>query len=135
MTALNHTRILIVEDERPVRMLLRVVLEAAGATVLEAENGRQALRLLEVEPMGFDMVLTDLNMPEVDGEQLVQAIRAQWGDNTPIVMCTAMNIAVRSPMLLNLVQGVVTKPFSPPELVRAVAQAVAGHARERRAAV
>lgn len=134
---LDQYTVLIAEDERAVRMLLRVVLEGAGATVLEAENGRQALRLLELEPGRFDLVITDLNMPVMDGEQLVVAIRSQFGKSLPIIMCSAMDVLGRAPMLQHLMSGIVNKPFSPPELVRAAALALAQRRDldERRAAV
>lgn len=124
---LGH-RILVVEDERPVRMLLRVVLESAGATVVEAENGQQALRLLEVEGL-FDLLVSDMNMPELDGAGLVAAVRGRWGNAMPVLMCSAMDVIAQSPQLGPLVQGVISKPFSPPALVRAASLA-AGHAHD-----
>lgn len=124
MRPLHGHRILVVEDERPVRMLLRVVLESAGATVVEAENGQQALRLLEVEGL-FDLLVSDMNMPELDGAGLVTAIRGRWGNSMPVLMCSAMDVIAQSPELGQLVQGVISKPFSPPALVSAAASAAA----------
>jgi two-component system chemotaxis response regulator CheY len=66
--------ILVVEDSRSVRSLIRDALELDGHEVAESEDGRQALTALEqVRP---DLVLTDVNMPEMDGITLTRAIRA-----------------------------------------------------------
>lgn len=135
MTVLAGTRILIAEDERAVRMLIRFVLELAGATVVEAEHGGQALRLLELDHDGFDLVLSDVNMPEMSGAELVDAIRTRWGERLPVVLCTAINIAARSPALMQRVHATVTKPFAPSELVQACANAIAQARTLRRAAV
>jgi two-component system, cell cycle response regulator len=67
-------RILIVDDERLNRMILRRALESQGHTVDEAENGRQALERLAAGPI--DLVLLDLVMPELDGYATLEAIKA-----------------------------------------------------------
>jgi CheY-like chemotaxis protein len=67
-------RILIVDDERLNRMLLRRALEDQGHAVSEAENGRQALVTLAAE--AFDVVLLDIVMPELDGYGTLEAIKA-----------------------------------------------------------
>lgn len=132
-TPLTNTRILLAEDERHVRMLLRVVLEAAGATVVEAEDGSRALRLLELETPAFDLVLTDLNMPNMDGEALVNALRVRWPE-LPVVVCSARTLPQSAPSLCGRVQGAVMKPFIPSELVRTLAQALASPSAVPRAA-
>lgn len=67
-------RILVVDDERLNRMILRRALEDEGHTVSEAENGRQALVSLAAE--AFDVVLLDIVMPELDGYATLEAIKA-----------------------------------------------------------
>jgi len=67
-------RILVVDDERLNRMLLRRALEGQGHAVSEAENGRQALVSLAAE--AFDVVLLDIVMPELDGYATLEAIKA-----------------------------------------------------------
>lgn len=130
---LSHCRILVAEDERHVRMLLRVVLEAAGATVVDAEDGTRAMRLLDLDADGFDLLLTDLNMPDLDGPTLVEAVRLRW-PRMPVVVCSARSLRAMAPHLVPVVQATVTKPFVPSDLVRAVATALATPA-ERFAAV
>lgn len=122
MHPLANTTILVAEDERPVRMLVRVVLEAAGARVLEAEHGGIALRLLELHD-DVDALCTDMNMPQVDGAALVRACR-QLRPGLPIVACSAMDVDESHPEVAAVVEGVVQKPFVPSELVRAIAVAL-----------
>lgn len=118
MKPLADITVLIAEDERPVRMLLRVVLEAAGARVIEAEHGAVALRLLDLHPE-VDVLCTDVNMPILDGVGLVTATR-QRRPELPVVACTAMNVDESYPTLAPMVDEVVQKPFVPSELVRAI---------------
>ncbi|MCW2928441.1 MAG: response regulator receiver protein [Thermoleophilia bacterium] len=123
MKPLADITILIAEDERPVRMLLRVVLEAAGARVIEAEHGAVALRLLDLHPE-IDLLCTDVNMPILDGVGLVAATR-QRRPQLPVIACTAMNVDDSYPTLAPMVDGVVQKPFVPSDLVRTIGAALA----------
>lgn len=66
-------RILVCDDARLVRALLRGILSAEGYQVTEAENGQEALDLMEKQ--AFDCVLIDIHMPDVDGEALLKGIR------------------------------------------------------------
>jgi two-component system cell cycle sensor histidine kinase/response regulator CckA len=118
MTPLQSITVLVAEDERPVRMLLRVVLEAAGARVLEAEQGEVALRLLALHPE-ISVLCTDVNMPIMDGATLVARARATRPD-LPVVACSAMDLDASYPDLGRRVDAVVRKPFVPSDLVRAI---------------
>lgn len=120
MKSLPSLTILVAEDERPVRMLVRVVLEAAGARVLEAENGAAALRLLDLHPE-VGAICTDVNMPVMDGAALVAAVRSRRPE-LPIVACSALRLDETHPQLAASVDAVVRKPFVPSDLVRAVDQ-------------
>lgn len=121
MQPLHDITVLIAEDERPVRMLVRVVLEAAGARVIEAEQGAVALRLLDLHPE-VDVLCTDVNMPVLDGVGLTTEARIRR-PGLPVVACTAMDIDVSYPSLAGIVDGVVLKPFVPSDLVREIAAA------------
>ncbi|HEU4681886.1 MAG TPA: PAS domain S-box protein, partial [Gemmatimonadales bacterium] len=68
--------LLLVEDEAPVRDSVRRLLERHGYTVIEARNGADALNIYESNQVGIDLVLTDLVMPEMGGNELVERIRA-----------------------------------------------------------
>ncbi len=129
MHPLQDITVLVAEDERPVRMLVRVVLEAAGARVVEAEHGALALRLLDLHPE-VDVLCTDVNMPVLDGAGLTRAARVRRPE-LPVVACTAMDLDASYPELARAVDGVVQKPFVPSDLVRTIADVLV----RRRAAI
>lgn len=83
----NATRILAVDDSLTMRELLRSALSTAGYSVTLASDGREALdRLAEAPP---DVIVTDLNMPRLDGFGLIEAIRAgQRAARVPILVLT-----------------------------------------------
>ncbi|MCW2961357.1 MAG: response regulator receiver protein [Thermoleophilia bacterium] len=118
MQPLTNMTVLVAEDERSVRMLLRVVLEAAGARVLEADDGIQALRLLELHA-DVDVLCTDVNMPNLDGPGLVDAARMRRPD-LPVVVCSALDLRGHAAPLAGLADAHVQKPFVPSDLVRAI---------------
>jgi two-component system, chemotaxis family, chemotaxis protein CheY len=79
---------LVVDDSRVIRRYARVILEANGYTVTEAENGRIALEdCRRAQP---DCVLLDWNMPVMNGIEFLRALRREFGPDRPIVVfCTA----------------------------------------------
>jgi CheY-like chemotaxis protein len=84
-----HGRILLAEDGPENQRLIAFLLRKAGAVVEIAENGRIALELLTAEQAeGFDLLVTDMQMPVMDGYSLVQELRAQ-GLALPVVALTA----------------------------------------------
>ena len=118
---LDNRRILLVEDERPIRMLVRVILESAGASVVDAEDGAQALRLLELDDGEFDAVVTDLSMPRLSGNELARQASIRW-PRMGWVVCTALSEQIPT-YLAGIADGIVSKPFVPSQLVRVVADA------------
>ena len=68
-------RILIIDDEAALRQTIRLMLEEAGHTVTEAEDGRTGLRRLGEEPA--DVVLSDIIMPEMEGIETIRELRAR----------------------------------------------------------
>jgi DNA-binding response OmpR family regulator len=66
-------RILLIEDDQPLRRALRIFLEKSGYAVSEAGNGREGLRIFGVQPV--DLVVTDLIMPEMEGLETIRALR------------------------------------------------------------
>jgi two-component system cell cycle sensor histidine kinase/response regulator CckA len=77
MPQVGTETLLLVEDEAAVRLSVRRLLEWHGYTVLEARNGADALRIYEANEGGIDLVLTDLVMPEMGGQELFERLRAR----------------------------------------------------------
>lgn len=110
-------RILIVEDERSIRQLVRFTLERAGFRVVEAEDAATAD--VAIADQGADLVLLDWMLPDQSGIDLARRLKADeltW--NIPIIMLTARSEEEDKIKGLNIgADDYVTKPFSPRELV------------------
>jgi DNA-binding response OmpR family regulator len=106
--------ILLVEDERKLRELVRSYLERAGFTVVSTESGAEALTLAAAAAP--DLLVLDLGLPDVPGETVAREVRA--AGPTPILMLTAKSAEEDRIRGLELgADDYVTKPFSPRELV------------------
>jgi DNA-binding response OmpR family regulator len=114
---MQGSRILVVDDDADVRGLVRELLERAGATVREAADGREALRLLyDVRP---DVIVLDVTMPELDGWQTLERIRDLTA--VPVLMLTARDTEMEKVRgLLAGADDYVTKPFGRQELLARV---------------
>lgn len=119
-------RILVVDDEKKLVNVLRGYLEQAGYSVIAASDGKQALAAFRSDRP--NLVLLDLNLPELDGLDVARTIRKE--SNTPILMVTAR--VEETDRLIGLELGAddyIVKPFSPREVVarvRAVLRRVEG---------
>ena len=76
--------VLVVDDEKNIRRTLRMVLEAEGFAVAEAESGEQALEILQAEPV--DLAVVDVRLPGIDGLSLLSKARELWRDLPVIVI-------------------------------------------------
>jgi DNA-binding response OmpR family regulator len=114
---MNEPTVLVVDDEPSISEVVSIYLRRAGYQVVVAQDGQQALQVLEKEPP--DLVVLDLMLPKVDGLEITRRLRAQ-GD-TPIIMLTARR--EEADRIAGLEMGAddyVVKPFSPQELVSRV---------------
>ena len=119
---LSTGRILIVDDEEPIREVLASLLEAAGYEPTTAINGAEALKCLD--GTGFDLVLSDILMPVMDGLALLRKVREQQ-PNLPVVMVTAMNdIATAIGALRTGAYDYLLKPFEKDQLYFSVRRAL-----------
>ena len=85
----RHRKVLVVEDSFTVRELQRSILEAAGYSVVTARDGRDALAVLDRDA-GVSLVITDLEMPGLDGIGLTRAIRAGTARSSlPVIIVTS----------------------------------------------
>jgi len=113
--------VLIVDDSETVRQVLQLTLGNAGFDVIEAEDGDDALQKLASAP-AVDMLITDLNMPNMDGLQLIQKIRNDGKHRfTPIVMLTTESSEEKKRAGREAgASGWIVKPFKPEQLLKVV---------------
>ncbi len=113
-------RILVAEDDEAVRAFLEKAFELDGHTVLTAEDGAMALEVLANENGAFDLLLTDIQMPVMDGIALaLSAVRDH--PQLPILLMTGYaNQRERAHGLDSLVEDVIMKPFSLSDIRTAV---------------
>ncbi len=109
--------ILTVDDSASVRQMIRFTLEDAGYSVIEATDGRDAITKLESNPV--NLVFTDLNMPFVDGIQLIKHIRSSSVNKfLPIIMITTESQNDKKMQGKQAgATGWIVKPFRPEQLV------------------
>jgi len=92
VAAILAPMVVLAEDSRDTRQMLRRALELKGYRVLEAENGKEALQLTKTYKP--NLILVDLNMPELDGLETIKYVRMMKGtqDQVPIVAMTAFHV-------------------------------------------
>ena len=112
--------ILTVDDSRTMRDMLRLSLSSAGYHVLQAEDGLCGLEVLRNEAP--DVIITDINMPRMDGFAFIEALRRCTAQRiTPVlVLSTEMDAAKKTRARLAGATGWIVKPFDPDKLVAAV---------------
>jgi two-component system KDP operon response regulator KdpE len=114
-------KILVVDDEPPIRKLLRMGLSTQGYEILDAPNGKAALELLESKP---DLVILDLGLPDIQGHDLLRTIRAR-NDSVPIVVLSSRGDEAGKVQALDLgADDYVTKPFGMDELLARIRAAL-----------
>jgi two-component system cell cycle response regulator CpdR len=118
-------RILVAEDEEPLRGLVRRALADAGHEVETTADGAEALDALVRENGGFDLLLADIQMPTMDGIALALAVARDFPALTVLLMTGYADQRERAHGLDSLIHDVLTKPFTVAELRTAVAEALA----------
>jgi len=117
-------KVLVVEDSAAVRLAVTEVIEQAGHAVVEAENGRVAIGLLEAD--SFDLIVTDVLMPEADGVEVIKAARAKRPGTRVLAMSGgAPNLPAGYALKMAemfAADAVLYKPFLNDELQKTVAR-------------
>lgn len=119
-------RVLVIDDDEEHRALVREILVREGHRVEEAADGAAGLRLFgKIRP---DVVLTDINMPGVDGHDVISALRVAHAA-TPIIAISGGGAVEKDELLLQAAslgaREIITKPFDFRQLVGAVSRALA----------
>jgi len=120
--------VLIVDDSPAMRSFIRRTMQLSGLPVdafATANNGSEALRVLEQQ--SIDLVVTDINMPEMDGAQLVENMQAREATRSlPVLVVSTDSTHARVSSMMSLgAKGYVKKPFSP-ELLREEIERILG---------
>src|SRR5450631_1080139 len=121
----NMPRVLIADDEDSMRKLVARAIAMDGHETLTAEDGAEALDILNREQGAFDLLLTDIQMPVMDGIALALAAARDFPDLTILLMTGYADQRERAHGLNAIVHDVVTKPFSVADIRAAVAAALA----------
>ena len=117
-----NKKVLIVDDEAPIRRVLEFKLKNSGYRVLIAKNGSQGLELIKTQQP--DAVITDIMMPEMDGKQLCEQSNGLKKDRPFLTIVVTCRIAQDEQQWINKMQDTLfmEKPFSPARLVEYIDQ-------------
>lgn len=113
-------RILVAEDDDPVRAIVKRALELDGHEVMTEADGAAALERLAAEHGRFDLLLSDIRMPLMDGIALALSAARDWPLLPILLMTGYAEQRERAHDLVALIEDVVTKPFSVAEIRAAV---------------
>lgn len=113
-------RVMTVDDSRTIREMVAFTLRRAGFEVSEAEDGCRALEVLKTTPT--DVIITDLNMPNMDGVALIRTLRAdpKWRTVPILMLTTESDEKKKSAGKAAGATGWLVKPFDPQKLVDVV---------------
>ena len=118
-------RILVAEDDDSVRQFVARTLQIKGHDVVEAEDGGLAAEIMTAEGERFDLLLSDIKMPVMDGIALALNVAAQFPDMTIVLMTGFADQRERAHGLEALIYDVIAKPFTLADLVQKVEDALA----------
>ena len=126
MNSTSHKTILLAEDDEPTKAIVRTALETKGYVVISATRRAELMTLIETGR--YDLVLTDVLMPEVNGIEVIQAVR-RFRPNTPILAMSGGSADMTSELTLKAAEfvgagRVLVKPFEVEQLLAAVAEAL-----------
>ncbi|MCM8541797.1 MAG: response regulator [Lentisphaeraceae bacterium] len=118
-------KVLLIDDSTTMRKIQRRALSTLGIeNVDEASNGREGVDKLQAENYAYNMVLLDMNMPEMGGMEVLKTVRADpKSNNIPIIMCTS--VADKEQVMEAIKSGAsnyVVKPFTPEDLQKKISK-------------
>jgi len=127
-------KLLVVEDDESVRTLAARALERDGHAVNVAADGAQGLSLIREAAGSYDLVVSDIRMPEMDGIEMAKAAAALFPAMKILLMTGYADQRERAHGLDQIVRDVVSKPFTLADIRRIVTATLAGHAEPTRLA-
>jgi two-component system, cell cycle response regulator CpdR len=124
------SRVLIADDEESMRLLVARAIAMDGHDIITAEDGAEALDIITREDGAFDLLLTDIKMPVMDGIALALAVARDFPRLTILLMTGFADQRERASGLDAIVHDVVTKPFAVADIRTAVADALASRKQD-----
>jgi len=118
-------RVLIADDEEPLRLLVARAIALDGHEITTAQDGAEALDIIADNLGAFDLLLTDIKMPVMDGIALALAVARDYPQLTILLMTGFADQRERASGLEAIVHDIVTKPFAVADIRTAVADALA----------
>jgi two-component system chemotaxis response regulator CheY len=112
--------ILAVDDSEPMRKMVELVLKSGGHQVTLANDGVEALQKFQAGK--FDLIVTDINMPNMNGIELIKAVRAQHSDIPIVALTTESEDDMRKKGAEAGADGWVVKPFKPAQFLDIIRQ-------------
>lgn len=119
---MNHDKILIVDDEADIALILKLQLEDAGYKTVRVRDGLEALERLARE--AFDLVLLDIKMPRMDGMQVLERMRGEGRGEAVVMMTAHGNEDIAVAAIKKGAIDYIAKPFSTEEIVKKVERAI-----------
>jgi CheY-like chemotaxis protein len=112
--------ILLVDDEIPILKLGSQMLEKMGYNVTSHYNGVEALKVFKADPGSFDLVISDMAMPHIAGDQLAADLKAIKPD-IPVIICTGFSERIDNEKAAEIgIDGLLTKPLSRTAILKIV---------------
>ena len=118
-----HEKILVVDDSSTTRNLLSDILNSAGYEVAQASDGQEAVDLVDDEQ--FDLVITDINMPRLDGLELLNRLNTRFNDLSVIIITGYANLGSVRTALVGGASDYISKPFKHEDILYSVRQTLA----------
>lgn len=112
----NPIKLLVVEDDQATLNVLTIILKKAGYEVISASNGKEGLARFD---QSIDLILTDIEMPHMDGRKFVKNIRSYYSLNIPIIFITAIDID-KSEYFTFYGDYIIYKPISSKTLINVI---------------
>jgi DNA-binding response OmpR family regulator len=112
--------VLVVEDEKELRAWLAETLTGLGYTVLQAENGEEALEFAESTLASVDLLITDMVMPRMNGRELSKFLRARWSGLSVLFISGYSDVIPSEEEFFNATTQFLQKPFNSEALARRV---------------
>ena len=110
-------KILIVDDAKSIRTVIGATLKVAGYDIVNASDGKEGLKSI-IEDGSIDMIITDLNMPNMDGLSFIKELREIPGfESKPVCMLTTESERMRLNKEVVLITEWITKPVQPAQIV------------------